>query len=236
MGADRQGQPRFECWYDEYWAQSWYRNTYLVNRPQQIAREIRGERDWNDIYDAGCNFVCVSTILGIDPARLAAELAVQRFFKPDRGNDARDIAGRIVPLVWDQSEPSVRVKRITVRHVWLPKIKRRATLTLRFVAEELTFDHRDGQRIVAAAHRRGEHVIAGARDHSHLVAGRTKDDFYLWDPDDTSVAVEDSLAGRLTLRSLFNFYVDQPIEFWRYTLERRIERVPRPRPSPYFAG
>lgn len=230
-------RPRaLECWYRQYWAQSWYRNTYLVNRPDQIARQINDERDWNNVYDSGCNFVCLAMILGIDPARLAAELAAQRFFAADRSTRARDISGKIVPLVWDQNAPQ-RGQAIRLKHLWLPSIARRVTLTLRFVGEELTFDHKEGSRIVARARRRGEHVVAGSREHSHLVAGRTREgDFYLWDPDDTSVAVEDSLAGRLTLASLFRYYAHEPIEFWRYAVNRRIERA-RPAPSDWtFQG
>jgi hypothetical protein len=230
MGAPKGG--RIERWYEEYWAQSWYRNTYLVRRPRQIARQVANERDWNNVYDSGCNFTCLAMILGLDPARLASELGRQRFFLGDREAMARDLCGRLVPLVWDQNEPLMRFRTIRLRRLWMPRLGRRVTLTLRHVGQELTFDYAEGMRIVRAARRRGHHVIAGAWDHSHLVAGRAGGDFYLWDPDDTSVSVEDSLAGRLKLRDLFDFYAgDEPIEFWCYAVERLVhrERATHPR-------
>src|SRR5579862_1107644 len=223
MGAPKIGTDGVECWYAQYWAQSWYRNTYLVNDPRQIARQRRDERDWNNLYDSGCNFVCVSTILQIEPARLASLLGERHFFKADRCIRARNIRGEAVSLVWDQNQPNTRRRQVRLRHVWDTVRQRYVTLALRFVAEDFTFDHDDGKRIVAMARRRGEHVICGARDHSHLVAGRTDGDFYLWDPDDTEIPVEDSLGGRLRLSHLFARYIDEPIEFWRYSVTRIVE-------------
>ncbi|HZZ92999.1 MAG TPA: hypothetical protein VFE23_10575 [Usitatibacter sp.] len=219
---------RFERWYAQYWAQSWYRNTYLVRHPRQIAREIRGERDWNNVYDAGCNFTCLAMMLGIDPARLASELAPTTFFRAERGNVGRNVAGENAPLVWDQNEPQLYTRRLELRRVWLPQLGCRATLTLRYVGQELTFEHREALAIVRAARRRREHIVTGASDHSHLVAGRADDDFYLWDPDDTEVPVERSLAGRIRLADLFRTYVGQPIEFWRYTVQRKLHRERSP--------
>lgn len=222
-------KPRVEQWYRDYWAQTWYANTYLVSHPRQIARETGGERDWNNVYDSGCNFACLAMMIGIDPARLSSELGHQKFFRGDRESIARDLSGRFVPLVWDQNEPLMRFRTIRLRRQWIPRIRRRVTFTLRHVGQVHTLDLAEGIRIVRAARRRGQHVIAGAWDHSHLVAGIADDEFYLWDPDDTSVAVEDSLAGRLRLRDLFDFYGGrEPIEFWCYAVERIVHRD-RPR-------
>lgn len=212
-----------ERWYATYWAQSWYRNTYLVRHPRQIGRESSGARDWNNVYDAGCNFTCIAMMLGIDPARLASELASESFFRADREAPARRIDGTRGPLVWDRNAPHERLPTVTLASLWLSPLRRRVTVKLTFVAEELASDHTDGKRIVGAAHRRGEHVIAGAQEHSLLVAGRSARDFYLWDPDDTSVPVECSLAGKLTLGDLFGYYAArEPIAFWRYRIARKL--------------
>jgi hypothetical protein len=219
---------QFERWYREYWAQSWYRNTFLVRHPRQIGREIRGERDWNNIHDAGCNFTCLAMMLGIDPARLASELGKTRFFRGERGNIGLTVAGQRAPLVWDQNEPQLYGRRLTLRRIWLPQLERRATLALRYVGQDVTFEHRDGIAIIRAARRRGEHIVAGAIDHSHLVAGRIGEDFYLWDPDDTEVPVERSLAGGVTLGGLFRAHPAEPIEFWRYTVACKLHRERSP--------
>jgi hypothetical protein len=221
---------QIERWYAQYWAQSWYRNTYLVEHPRQIGRQRGGERDWNNIHDSGCNFTCIAMMVGIDPARLASELGGRKqFFKPDRETPGRTLDGRRRALVWDCNAPHARLRSFALSGVWLAELGRRATLRVQFVAEELTFDHKEGCRIVRAARRRREHVIAGASDHSHLVAGRIAGDFYLWDPDETSVLVECSLAGRIRLADLFAYYVArEPIAFWRYRVERKIHPTRAP--------
>jgi hypothetical protein len=219
------------CWYQQFWAQTWYRNTYLVRHPRQIGRAIADERDWNNIYDSGCNFVCMAMIMGIDPARLATELMVTDFFRPDRECLARRIDGSRGGLVWDQNVPQAGTGPIRLGRIWEPRLGRRISLELEFAGEDITFDHAAGKRIVRDARRRGEHIVAGARDHSHLVAGRIGADFYLWDPDDTSVAIEYSLAGRLTLAELFAHYDGrEPIEFWRYRMRRKVH-APRAPPK-----
>ena len=222
MGAKSR---HFERWYSEYWAQTWYRNTYLVNRPQEIARERFGERDWNNVYDSGCNFACIAMMAGIDPARLAALLARRRFFTPDRQTLARDMAGRSVFLVWDRNEPATRSSSLSVSDVWDHRLRRRMAVRVQFVEKSVAMRYVEGAALVEDAHRQGLHVICGPDEHSHLVAGRTRaGHFYLWDPDDTEITVEDSLAGRFKLRDLFRIYDDEPIEFWRYRVTRTFQR------------
>src|SRR4051812_43721821 len=96
-------------WYDRYESQCWYKNTFLVNKPTEIARATGGFREWNNVYGSGCNFVCISIMLGLNPAYLASLLATQRFFKPDRWTAARLLAcaaqGRRAYLVWDDTRP-----------------------------------------------------------------------------------------------------------------------------------
>ncbi len=194
-----------------------------MRQPHQIAREVTGERDWNNVYDSGCNFACIAMIVGIDPARLASELATKRFFAPDLSALARDLAGRRVRLVWDCNAPSAAREAIRLSHVWHQRLRRRTSFSLRYVGRTATRDHSEAVGSIAAARRRGLHVICGPEEHSHLVAGRIGRDFYVWDPDETEIAVEETLRGRFTLARLFRLYAGQPIEFWHYRLTVRIE-------------
>ncbi len=57
--------------YPRYHAQSFYRNTFLVDRPQQIARAEKSDREWNNIAESGCHFTCMAMIGCVDPATLA---------------------------------------------------------------------------------------------------------------------------------------------------------------------
>src|SRR5258706_14854896 len=96
-------------WYGRYESQCWYTNTFLVNRPSEIARATGGFREWNNVYGSGCNFVCVSTMLGLNPAYLASLLATQNFFRPDKWTPARPLRPQAPTqktyLVWDDTRP-----------------------------------------------------------------------------------------------------------------------------------
>jgi hypothetical protein len=203
-------------WYPEYWAQTWYKNTFLVRRPEQIAREIGGERGWNNLYHSGCNFACIAMIIGIDPARLASELSAQPFFAADKSAPARYVSGKRGRMVWDQNAPHETLKVVTLRRVWHSKLGHRTTIRIRYDGEHIALDHAAALRIVARAHRQGRHLICGPETHAHLVAGRVGRDFYVWDPDDTEHSVEDNLRRKVTLRRMFTAYPDQPIEFCQY--------------------
>ena len=62
-----------EKWYDQYWAQNWYKNTYLVNKAEQITQAVNPPCEWNNIHDSGCNFTCLAMIVGVDPAYLTSD-------------------------------------------------------------------------------------------------------------------------------------------------------------------
>ena len=57
--------------YPRYHAQSFYRNTFLVDKPQQIARAEKSDREWNNLAESGCHFTCLAMIAGVVPALLA---------------------------------------------------------------------------------------------------------------------------------------------------------------------
>jgi len=209
-------EPRMKAWYRDYWAQTWYSNTFLVRRPRQIAQTVDADRDWNNVYDSGCNFTCIAMIVGIDPAYLASILSTQRFFYADNTLTSQRLSGKRGGLVWDRNAPNAELRHITLTSLWHPRRRCRVTVTARFVESIVTRNYREGLRVVAAMHAAGGHVVCGTEEHSHLVAGTIDEDFALWDPDDTVVDVETNLSGGFTLRHLFQKYRGEAVEFWHY--------------------
>jgi hypothetical protein len=205
-------------WYSEYWAQTWYRNTFLVKRLGQIAKAIGHDHEWNNLKDSGCNFTCLAMIVGIDPARLASVLSSQPFFFADRLLPAKDLTGKTGGLVWDQNAPHGGRKQIVIKNIWHSRLDRRTSITVTFKGISKAQTYNEGKKLVDAMHARGRHIICGPKEHSHLVAGTIGGEFYVWDPDESERPVEENLSGRVTLRQLFDDYPGQPIEFWEYQL------------------
>lgn len=206
-------------WYKDYWAQTWYKNTFLVRRPNQIAQVIDHDHEWNNIYDSGCNFSCLAMMVGIDPARLASELSSHNYFFADSSLPATYLAGKSGGLVWDQNAPHRGLKAIKLKNIWHPRRQRRVTIALRYVKTSTSRSYEEGRKLVAAIRDGGRHVICGPKDHSHLVAGTVDGDFFVWDPDDSETSVERNLAGEFTLRELFHECEGEPIEFWEYQVD-----------------
>lgn len=48
------------------------------------------------------------------------------------------------------------------------------------------------------------------------MAGNLGEEYFIWDPDDSDAGVEEMLAGKVTLQTLFDYYLGQVIEFWEY--------------------
>lgn len=197
-------------WYPEYWAQTWYRNTFLVQRPEQIAKAEGRHGDWNNIYDSGCNFTCLAMIVGIDPARLPSLLGSQTYFLEDQDLPAKHLVDKIGGLVWDKNAPNQEIRSVLIEDIWHPKLKRRTSITISFIGRILARTHREGVQIVAAMRRRGHHIICGHEEHAHLVAGTAGSSLFVWDPDDTEVSVESNVEGAFTLRRLFNSHNGNP--------------------------
>ena len=77
--------------YPRYHAQSFYRNTFLVNRPQEIARAEKSDREWNNLAESGCHFTCLAMIAGVDPATLAdAAIKLLREQEEQDGSGRKD--------------------------------------------------------------------------------------------------------------------------------------------------
>jgi hypothetical protein len=208
-----------EWWYSQYWAQTWYRNTFLVRRASQIAQTTDSDAEWNNVYDAGCNFTCLAMIIGIDPAYLASVLSQQRFFYADNALKGRRLSGKQGGFVWDQNAPNSNRRSITIHALWHPALHSRVSVTLRYIDCVATRNYKEGIAIVRAIRASSGHIVCGTQEHSHLVSGMRNPDYVLWDPDDTVVDVETNLAGRFTLRQLFRQYEGEAVEFWHYECE-----------------
>ena len=207
-----------EQWYREYFAQTWYKNSFLIRKPSQIGQVIDGDREWNNIYDSGCNFTCLAMIIGVDPARLASELSSEKYFFSDATLRTKFLTGKYGGLVWDQNAPNERLKTIIIDDFWHPKLDRRTRISLIFDSRDITMKVSEGVGIVKAARKDGFHVIVGPREHSHLVAGIVDGEYYIWDPDDTERPLEDFLRGKMRLGHIFDYYKGKAIEFWKYRL------------------
>ena len=203
-------------WYPQYWAQTWYRNTYLVRHPRDIGRATGHDREWNNICDSGCNFTCLAMVVGIDPAHLASALRDKKVFCADRLLPADYLCGRSGGLVWDRNAPNRPGQSISTPKLWHHAKNQAVSVTITLVDIDQTNQLDKGNRIVKAARREKLHVICGPEEHSHLVAGTRNGEFFIWDPDDSERQLADILCGNITLRCVFDDYPEQVIEFWKY--------------------
>lgn len=206
-------------WYRWYWAQTWYRNTYLVNRPEDIGRTTGNHPEWNNIHDSGCHFTCLAMIVGIDPARLASELRDRTYFLPDESLPAKLLnpATSSEGLVWDQNAPHKNLRSISIENLWNHQFGRRVSITLSYVGRSSTDNYESANARVSDVRSRGNHLICGPADHSYLVAGNLDGEYFLWDPDGSATSVEQNLQGRMTLQKLFRTCRDKKIELWEYS-------------------
>ena len=209
--------------YRDYYAQTWYRNTFLVRRPTQIGRADAGDREWNNLHDSGCAFTCIAMIVGVDPARLASALSKQSFFYADADLPATMLTGVKGGLVWDANAPHAGMRKVTLPHFWHPHFNQRVNAVIRYKGCKSTRWHSTALRIVKKARQHGLHIVFGPYDHAHLIAGRCDRDFLVWDPDDEALSVEDNLAGNYRLKDIFEENPNEPIEFCFYALDTVLE-------------
>lgn len=214
-----------ESWYEEYWSQNWYKNTFLVSKPQQIAKVNKAKGEWNNIAESGCHFTCLAMIVGIDPARLASELSSKKYFLPDPKLQANRLSDTTGGLVWDQNAPHSELKSVVLENIWHSRLRSETSVEIRFIKISSTTNHTAGKKLVTEFHEQGLHVICGPDTHSLLVAGTTGKDFFLWDPDSSpsGTSIQKSLEGQFTLQELFNLNKDEPIEFWAYQVELTLQ-------------
>ena len=203
--------------YEEYFSQKWYTNTFLVRSPHQIARVVDGAREWNNINDSGCNFVCLAMIVGMDPARLASILARRRYFYAEAGTVAKRLNGSTGRLIADDNAPNAARPIVSLGKCWVSLWRRPVTITLALVGIESNVEYEAARQLVTRARRDGLHVICGPSHHALLVAGQIGRDCYLWDPDASSRSLDRHLAGAYRLQQLF--VKGEAIEFWLYRAE-----------------
>ena len=184
--------------YPRYHAQSFYRNTFLVDRPQEIARAEKSNREWNNIAESGCHFTCMAMIGCVDPALLADAAIKQGYYQPDKDLPARALDGQRGPLVWDQNVPAKKGESFTFPKVWHAGQGR--LVDLEFVCRRWDdyLSLKDATRLINAAILQGRHVVSGSFEHSVLIAGLSDDGPLVWDPD----VERDSGAARRWLQTM----------------------------------
>jgi hypothetical protein len=205
-------------WYKRYESQCWYRNTFLVNRFRDIAKTIKGG-EWNNIKDSGCHFVCLSMIIGINPAYMASELVNKQFFKSDRSLEAKKLSGCEGKLVYDQEAPSKPSHKVLLRSIWHPD-EGKVDIKISFIAKEKASNRTDAAEIIKEASDNNQHIICGYDDHSRLVAGIKNRNYFLWDPDLTATELQRNINGEYTIKWFFHEYAkdknykNKSAEFW----------------------
>jgi hypothetical protein len=159
---------KVKTWYSQYFAQTWYRNSFLVNHPNQIAKALSPPHEWNSINDSGCNITCLAMIIGVDPAHFVSELCRKKFFerdfKRDNGKElrAKHLNNRkIRGFVWDKNKPHKRKPQLIIERVWHPIFNRTTRITIRFHKEIETKDYQEAKEIIRSARKKNLHVICG---------------------------------------------------------------------------
>ena len=194
-----------EKWYERYESQCWYKNTFLVNNFRQISRATKGDREWNNIEDSGCHFVCLSMIIGINPAYLSSKMKELKFFKPDYSLKSKKLNGRSTHLVWDQNKPDIKDKEVKLKKVYHPK-RGIIDLSIQFIGIKKTNNIDCAKSLIEDNKKYGYHIICGYDDHSRLVAGKSKGKYFLWDPDLSDTDLQKNIRGQYTLERFYKEY------------------------------
>ena len=194
-----------EKWYERYESQRWYKNTFLVNNFRQISRATKGDREWNNIEDSGCNFVCLSMIIGINPAYLSSKLKELRFFERDDSLKSKKLNGDYTHLVWDRNKPDKKDKIVSLKKVYHPR-RGIIDLSIQFIGIKKTNKIDCAKRLIAENKEKGYHIICGYDDHSRLVAGKSNGKYFLWDPDLNDTDLQKNIRGQYTLEWFYKLY------------------------------
>lgn len=211
-------------WYDKYESQCWYKNTFLVSEFHQISKVDVKDGEWNNIEGSGCHFVCLSMMIGINPAYLASKLKCSNYFKLDRSLKSKKLDGTSSFLVWDKNEPSKKNPVVEIKNVYHP-VKGVVDITIRFLEIIKTNDINETNVLIEKNKFKGNHVICGYGDHSRLVAGKDNDNYYLWDPDLSETEIQKNILGEYDLRWFYNLYSNdgdfsnEVAEYWVYAVE-----------------
>jgi hypothetical protein len=213
-------------WYNQYWSQCWYKNTFLVNDGQynQIAQATKTrEKEWNNVHDSGCHFTCIGIIIGLDPGQLASEMGnSKKYFTEDKSIEAKNLQGEECYLVWDQNYPFESKKPLDLKGVFHPRLGP-ADIWLSLDKIVKLKNTSEANKLIEKEHAAYKHIICGTTEHSHLVAGQSDSgEYFLWDPDIKSRNEDEILNGKLTVDQLFSENKRKLIEFWIYSLRLTI--------------
>jgi len=211
-------------WYDKYESQCWYKNTFLVKNPSQISQATSGDREWNNIEGSGCNFVCLSMIIGINPAHIASYLKdTNGYFGIDKSLASKNLKGESTHLVWDRNKPSFKGDEITIKEIHHPE-KGITNVTVKLEIIEMESDIVKARELITKHKSDGKHIICGYDDHSRLVAGTKSGEYYLWDPDLESTKLDDNINGEHSLDWFYSMYASEKkyanksAEYWVYSV------------------
>ena len=226
-----------EFWYKEYYCQSWYPQTYVVNNILEIVRYKEKENDKeiveNSIKHCGCHLTCYAMMVNIDPARLAGACSMSKKkkglgqFKKSK-KDEFDVKSWVVT-----KEPKTRLDikkpvKITWHMPWSFSVpiqvidngrKHRKMHTCEY-SFMISHDHaskpknfldlKDLNTFIRKHKSKNTAIIVGPVDHSLLVAGTNRQgDYFVWDPD-----IEDFQDEYMTVEQMLN---------GQYTLQKMIE-------------
>ena len=183
-------------WYKKhhYQSQNWYSSTFLVHYFKDISKVDRRKGEWNNIEESGCHFVCLSMMLGVNPAYLASKLRENRkhYFLSDSSLSAKRLnSGENTKLVWDRNYPSSEGEYIEVKNIYLPS-RGFCNVSLELKNYKQTHELHTTTDSILKAKKKGLHIICGSADHSLIIVGsRNKNNFLFWDPDTSEMNVKE---------------------------------------------
>ena len=226
-----------EFWYKEYYCQSWYPQTYVVNKTTEISRykENRNEKDVaeNTIKNCGCHLTCYAMMVNIDPARLAGACSLSKRLKGSgrfrrSKKDEFQIKSWFVTEGLQTSLKTQKPEAVTWQMPWsfsVPiqvidnsgKHRRMGNCEYSFM---VTHDHASKQKsfldlkdlntFIRKHKSKNTAIIVGPKDHSLLVAGTNcQGEHFVWDPD-----IEDFQGDFMTVEQMLN---------GQYTLQKMIK-------------
>ena len=211
-------------WYKKYESQCWYKNTFLVNKFTQISKVDKRNGEWNNIYGSGCHFVCLSMIIGINPAYLSSELKKLNFFSSDRSLKSKNLKGNKTFLVWDKNEPHNKYKDVTIPNVLHSELGL-VDVSINFIEIIKTNSISDANKLIKENRSKGNHIICGYEDHSRLVAGTNNSRYFLWDPDLDETDITKNINGKYSLEWFYEIYKNEKdyskkiAEYWVYSVK-----------------
>ena len=163
-------------------------------------------------------------ILGVNSAYLSSVLMEERdYFGEDKTLKSKGINNNSTFLVWDKNKPNKHLKEISLKGIHHPT-KGITDVTIKFEEIKLENDIVKAKDLIAKHKSDEKHIICGHEDHSRLVTGTNKGEYFLWDPDLDNTEIEKNLGGHYSLEWFYDeysldAYKDKKAEYWVYSVE-----------------